>query len=151
MWPVVTKTVKLDEKHSLSEAVALTFACGATASKGDARNDRSFHKSFAAFVRRCEVDLPSLKHIPTISGTEDATQFIRALWQYSFGRTFFITKAGRMGMGSYGIQEGDKLCHLFGGLVPFALRQDGSCWRLLGDAYVYNLASVSRTICRIVA
>lgn len=49
---------------------------------------------------------------------------------------FFISDTGHMGRGPYSLKEGDILVILCGAKVPFALRQEGSKFLLLGECYV---------------
>ena len=51
------------------------------------------------------------------------------------GRRFFRTSAGGWGMGPGPMREGDVLCILFGGGVPYILRQKGSRYIFIGDCY----------------
>ena len=50
-----------------------------------------------------------------------------------------------MGMGPRGMQEGDIVCVLFGGCVPFVLQPKADrsdCWELINDAYVHGIMDV---------
>ena len=58
------------------------------------------------------------------------------------GRSIFVTRKGRLGIGPRNVQKGDLVCVLFGGDVPFILREVDSGERLnmlIGDAYVQGL------------
>ncbi|KAK4446522.1 heterokaryon incompatibility protein-domain-containing protein [Podospora aff. communis PSN243] len=66
---------------------------------------------------------------------------------YALGRCFFITKAGRFGLGPRGANVGDAVAVLFGSGVPFLVRKRGRCagggsnsgsgaWQLVGECYV---------------
>ena len=48
-------------------------------------------------------------------------------------------------MGTVEIQEGDEVCILFGGAVPYVLRSTGDAddsWTFIGDAYVDGIMDV---------
>ncbi|PMD37937.1 hypothetical protein L207DRAFT_384472, partial [Hyaloscypha variabilis F] len=55
------------------------------------------------------------------------------------GRWFFRTAAGRMGIGPGPMKEGDLLCLLFGGGVPYILRPKDHRYIFIGDCYVDGL------------
>lgn len=62
--------------------------------------------------------------------------------KYALGRSFFVTKAGRFGLGSRNTKAGDKVAVVLGSGVPFVLRRcvdgevDSHAWRLVGECYV---------------
>ena len=89
-----------------------------------------------AFVERKSLFLP----------VNDVAQYYApALSDNSELRRFFVTKNGSIGMGTQHIQEGDVVCILFGGRVPYTLRpaNDGSdTWTFVGDAYVDGIMDV---------
>ena len=61
------------------------------------------------------------------------------------GRSIFVTQKGMLGIGPKNVQKGDLVCVLFGGDVPFILRELREVDRgerlniLVGDAYVQGL------------
>ncbi|KAF2109649.1 heterokaryon incompatibility protein-domain-containing protein [Lophiotrema nucula] len=75
-------------------------------------------------------------------------------------RRFFVTKAGRMGLGPHTTQPGDKIFVLWGGDVPFILRanterpherecpQDTTetCMTLVGDCYLHGVMDGGREL-----
>ncbi|CAK3790655.1 Hypothetical predicted protein [Lecanosticta acicola] len=70
--------------------------------------------------------------------------FVRKLMSYAFDyskrmkRAFFITKQGRFGVALPATVEGDAVCVLDGGPVPFILRrhEDREHWALVSDAHL---------------
>jgi hypothetical protein len=63
-----------------------------------------------------------------------------------YHRRFFVTKRGLFfffffffGLGPCVLEEGDICWVIFGGTVPFILRRKGSCYLLLGEAYVHGI------------
>jgi hypothetical protein len=54
-------------------------------------------------------------------------------------RPFFTTDKGRMGLGPVIVEEGDRICVLFGGKMPFVLRPTGEYYRLVGECFVPGL------------
>lgn len=65
--------------------------------------------------------------------------FFEAVSNACTGRKLFITRKGHLGLGPGALQEGDVVCVLFGGIVPFVLRrcEDASCL-LVGECYVHG-------------
>lgn len=56
-------------------------------------------------------------------------------------QVFFITSKVYMGLGPHGMQEGDQIYLLLGGLLPFVLRPnpDDSTFKLVGICYVHGI------------
>jgi len=54
-------------------------------------------------------------------------------------RCFFVTGAGRVGIGPRCMQTGDVIVVLRGGELPFVLRKKGDGYWLLGEAYVHGI------------
>jgi hypothetical protein len=56
-----------------------------------------------------------------------------------YGRCFFSTENGRIGLAPARAKQGDKICIFYGGLSPFIIRQteeDPTQYNLMGEAYV---------------
>lgn len=70
---------------------------------------------------------------------EDADRFHQSAANACKGRKLFFTESGNLGLGPMAIQEGDILCVLFGGSVPYVLRAEGEFYRLVGECYVHDL------------
>ncbi|KAF2692280.1 HET-domain-containing protein [Lentithecium fluviatile CBS 122367] len=72
----------------------------------------------------------------------DAGRAKEAVWRYSCYRAPFRTEHGRLGLGPGGARVGDKVVVLWGGQVPFVLREEGQSesergvWRFVGEAYL---------------
>ena len=54
-------------------------------------------------------------------------------------RALFRTRQGLVGNGPDQLQEGDKVCILFGGEVPIILRPEGDHYLLIGESYVHGV------------
>ena len=75
-----------------------------------------------------------------VPGKPDASRFHEAFLCACRGRRFFVTKKGYMGMGPQNLKEGDAVVVLFGGQVPYVLRQaDDDLYRFVGDSFVPGL------------
>lgn len=77
----------------------------------------------------------SLKQSP------DSGRFHEVFVRACVDRRFFITHAGRMGIGPDVMRQGDVVTVLFGGKVPYLLRPVASGYKFLGECYVPNLMS----------
>ncbi|KAE9378498.1 HET-domain-containing protein [Stipitochalara longipes BDJ] len=62
----------------------------------------------------------------------DVDAFLREVGHQAFGRNFFSTRGGMLGLGPRILRGGDLCCILFGGSVPFILRPVGSQYRTRG-------------------
>lgn len=67
-----------------------------------------------------------------------ASEYYRSLVAFQRSRSFFLTRAGHVGIGPHKIQAGDQVVILHGGEVPFAIRkrQSSVCYELLGECFV---------------
>jgi hypothetical protein len=73
-----------------------------------------------------------------ISGEENMAIFIfrRRAEPACHGRSLFITRNGRMGLGPPNSKPGDVICILKGASTPFVLRRSGHTFSLVGECYV---------------
>lgn len=67
------------------------------------------------------------------AATPDISSWTSDAFVDSQKHTFVITKKGFMGRGPRTLKEGDVICILYGGRIPFALRPVGSDFYLLGE------------------
>jgi hypothetical protein len=54
-------------------------------------------------------------------------------------RRFFYTRGRRIGLAPINAYEGDIICLLLSGEVPFTLRCNGDEYELVGECYVHRL------------
>ncbi|KAI4157735.1 MAG: hypothetical protein LQ342_008053 [Letrouitia transgressa] len=57
---------------------------------------------------------------------------------FSHNRRVYLTQNGYLGLGPKMMREGDEICVLYGGYVPFVLRPQGNHHILVGDTYVHD-------------
>jgi Heterokaryon incompatibility protein (HET) len=69
----------------------------------------------------------------------DVDRFLQAASTTCIGRRLFVTTGGYLGLGPEAITEGDRVCILFGGSVPFVLRSEDNRDKLVGECYVEKL------------
>ncbi|KAH6869252.1 hypothetical protein B0T10DRAFT_388514, partial [Thelonectria olida] len=55
------------------------------------------------------------------------------------GRKMVRTRRGYISLGPLFARKGDCVAVLDGGRVPLVLRRDGSCCRIVGDAYIHGI------------
>jgi hypothetical protein len=77
--------------------------------------------------------------LPTTHEDEDGYRFWEAAANAYKGRQLFFTKDHCLGLGPSGMQKGDQICILFGGEVPFVLRQRDDYYILIGECYIESL------------
>jgi hypothetical protein len=141
----------------LEKDFGLTLTAGATKDLHEADSDPVFASDFEAFINDCrrisidsEENFPPMMYEKSLSDhTSDSStegSYHEALLVNSPNRSFFVTTDGRMGMGPPDLQPHDQICVLFGHHSPFALRQEGKCFKLVGDLYVHGIQKVSFTV-----
>jgi hypothetical protein len=54
-------------------------------------------------------------------------------------RRLVTTRKGYLALAPQETERGDLLCVLYGGQLPLVLRQSGSCFELIGEAYVHGI------------
>lgn len=69
----------------------------------------------------------------------DVTVILESLIYLCRGKVLFITEHSRLGVGLASVQVGDNINVLYGGQWPFALRNQGGEYRLIGVCYVHGI------------
>jgi hypothetical protein len=72
-------------------------------------------------------------------GIEDSTRYGYIAEEICRNRTFFITEAGRLGLGSVHVSPGASIYLIHGLKVPFVIHHDLGMQVLRGECYVYGL------------
>ncbi|KAL7932806.1 hypothetical protein V8C35DRAFT_306825 [Trichoderma chlorosporum] len=86
-------------------------------------NDRSIHDTFWFIALLNMHSIPLNNTLPeTFQNRLVGNLFNQHLDQTIYERRFFLTRTGYMGLGPDGLLEGDKVCVLAGGRLPFILR-----------------------------
>lgn len=78
-----------------------------------------------------------LIHDSAIGGV--AEHYEALVRNYCFDRAFFITAAGRMGLGPSNVSQGDIVSVIPGGGVPYCIRNSRDHWLFMGESYVEGL------------
>ncbi|EDU46084.1 conserved hypothetical protein [Pyrenophora tritici-repentis Pt-1C-BFP] len=72
-------------------------------------------------------------------GVDDSTRYGYIAEEVCRDRTFFITEAGRLGLGSVHVSPGDSIYLIHGLKTPFVLHRKSGMDILRGECYVYGL------------
>ena len=90
-----------------------------------------------------EHEIPSWQPIEPINTVSwKAQEFERMVEDASFSRRIYATNSGFLGLAPAGAREGDQLCVLYGGPVPFILRQTFPTtikYTLVGECFALGL------------
>jgi hypothetical protein len=91
---------------------------------------------FASYVKTLH---PELAHFVSHREGGDIHRFLDATSNACDERRLFFTESGYLGLGPAALRNGDCICVLFGGSMPFVLRPKDDHFRLVGECYVYDL------------
>ncbi|PQE12520.1 Heterokaryon incompatibility protein [Rutstroemia sp. NJR-2017a BBW] len=84
-------------------------------------------------------DDKAMSLLKQLSAGGEPEQFAALACNYCFNRSFMITSAGRMGIGPSDTHLGDTIAIIFGGGVPYVMRNQGSAWVFVGESYIEGL------------
>lgn len=132
--------------------IGLIMTSGLHSGRGISERRLSQHKAdFAAFRHHLITLSSQERSIETsdlapegITALRDAAKggdigmFLRDV-RFCLNRKLFSTRNGMLGVGPPIVREGDLCCILFNARVPFILRQVGSQYRLVGEAYIQGV------------
>jgi hypothetical protein len=92
---------------------------------------------FYAFLKSQSPKAPGLPPSDLIEHVEqgNADVYLQRFIEVFQQRALFITPGGNMGLGPEFMKPRDQFVALFGGPLPFILREDGPCYRLIGQCY----------------
>ncbi len=80
-------------------------------------------------------ELASLQaQAPTVS----AEDYEASVGLILYGRCIYLTQNGTLGLGPRMMQEGDEVCIVFGGRVPFLLRRKPDHHLFIGESYLHD-------------
>jgi hypothetical protein len=98
----------------------------------------------AGRIQECEdfrlgwgADYNKLKTL--VGAHQKAPRFSSDVQVACLGRELFGTQEGYIGIGDVTLQEGDLVCVLFGGKVPFILRPADGRYRFVGECYLHGI------------
>ena len=80
-------------------------------------------------------ELASLQVQAATASAEDYETIARSI---AYGRRIYMTQNGTLGLGPRMMQEGDEVCVLFGGRVPFLLRRKPDHHLFIGESYLHD-------------
>lgn len=74
------------------------------------------------------------------SGTSEQVELVFRHVNWIVGRRFCRTAEDRLGWLPYYAREGDVVCVLYGGEMPYVLRPGANgCYRLIGECYMHGI------------
>jgi Heterokaryon incompatibility protein (HET) len=115
---------------------------GSTYHKKETTHEAFLHTLVAdigTVKRRCVRGFAAPWPIQNKQDTEDSFISSSLIKLALNSRGFFLSKQGYMGVARYDVTEGDRICILHGGQVPFILRQEGRYHLFKGECYVHGL------------
>jgi hypothetical protein len=96
--------------------------------------------SFSRLIESSPTSLAESAEITELARSGDADQFAVVAGKACHERKFFLSKKGRIGLCPRGAGNGDQIVILYGGSVPYVLRQlKNDAWTFVGECYVDGL------------
>jgi hypothetical protein len=96
-------------------------------------------KLMAAFAVHDGESGRLLQWLKVSSESGDPDEYAALARNFCYSRCFFITLAGRMGIGPSDSKVNDIIAVIPGGGVPYIIRPEGSDWLLVGESYVHGV------------
>ena len=161
-WELLASRLSLRERfpHAISDAFSDTLAANDGRKQGNEKRP-PFSRHVEAFIKwyqlygtgvLAEADRSYFEEfdeilawIQDIKGSwmdrhMDVSYFAQKMELACYGRRFFITDQGSMGLALSHAREGDELVFFPGGLYPFVIRgNDDGTYKLVGDCFLYDL------------
>ena len=72
------------------------------------------------------------------AATVSAEEYETGISSIAYGRRLYMTRNGTLGLGPRMMQEGDEVCVLFGGRMPFLLRRKPDHHLFIGESYLHD-------------
>ncbi|KAL8815156.1 MAG: hypothetical protein Q9223_005683, partial [Gallowayella weberi] len=154
-FPLIQRTYRNGELMQMAFCKTLCVGClgpGAAAaanlsidSKSDlrARFTQEAHVDAAAYLMQTQTsDISSctteLEPIRQAASNGSLARFGRSSQIFSHNRRVYMTQNGFLGIEPKLMAEGDEVCVLFGGRVPFVLRRMDNHHILIGESYIHD-------------
>ena len=149
LWVAARHTLSARADAETAQKFAVTMISGANVISNDYQTDEQLLSSSKAFrlqhVLRWQEGADERELVTdAFVSHDDSRLYLHTAAVNGMNRKSFITGNGLMGLGPLSMADGDRVCVLFGGKVPFILRPHGETWKLLGGAYVHDLMEVSK-------
>ncbi|KAF2256372.1 hypothetical protein BU26DRAFT_513206 [Trematosphaeria pertusa] len=125
--------------------LAKTLTGGRDVSGTLIQDDEQHLADFIALLQNFEIDLhavwPSEASLLSALGARKGNpdRATEAVWRYTCYRAPVLTGGGRLGLGPGAARAGDVVAVLWGGQIPFVLREMEAGWKFVGDACVGGL------------
>lgn len=95
---------------------------------------------FQDYLRNlCSVDLPFCEELCAYRREYGSYEYSNMGRRVCWGRSFFKTEIGYIGLGPRAMKTGDIVCVLFGCRIPMILRPENNYYLLVSEAYVHGI------------
>ncbi|KAK5710000.1 Folylpolyglutamate synthetase [Elasticomyces elasticus] len=135
--------------ESTTEALARTIIAGQQMRCPSPGKDEvvESYKQYLSWCRKVE-ESPTYEELPHLAAgefssgeIEQISRYMEKLAKAAFGRRFFTTKKGKMGLCRPDVRSGYKIVLLTGGKTPYVLkakRFGGQQWEFVGECYLHG-------------
>ncbi|KAF4988106.1 hypothetical protein FGRMN_9972 [Fusarium graminum] len=96
--------------------------------------DDNHERTSLPFTGSDRADFMELLQQLSYGGQPDEYAFLA--YTYCFNRCFLVTSTGNIGIGPSDTHPGDWVVVIFGGQVPYVMREDGIWWSFIGELYL---------------
>jgi hypothetical protein len=90
-------------------------------------------------IARESSDHGMMEVLKTMSIGGNQASYLSLARNFCHNRSFVVTSSGRIGISPLGTRPGDIVSVIFGGGVPYTIREDGDKFLFVGESYIYGL------------
>ena len=138
---------KFPENHTREEALWRTLCCDRLPTIPHTRAPEEFGIGYKllrilnrATTAEGEYDMNKIDLDWVRANMVHSTALSNAMLKFTVGRRLCVTTGGYLGRVPFGSEAGDTICILFGGCVPFVLREcDEGTFKFIGECYIHGV------------
>lgn len=146
VWILAKSALPLQDELLVSRELCTVLLHTRASGNIRAELDYEVFTKFSALEQKLSVPVGHEGNKTEIELYSHTKSTLLDVYRTSTGRYLVDTTHGRIASAWPSARPGDKICLLFGCNTPFVLREEGDHWILVGDAQLYNLMDVSRTL-----
>jgi hypothetical protein len=141
----LASTAKYQNEEDILRAYSQALHLGLNEDNDPVTDEEAARNLMAFLVMSCGDKAPLSSELKDIGELQlshtppHKRSFLGWIYGWAAYRKFFVTKDGHIGLGPDCLREGDAVCVLFGGMVPFVLRPEGPHYLLVGECYCYGM------------